>query len=278
MEIVSSIMLCPKCDTYIWDNANFCQRCGYQLIKFAGNSQRLTEHSQKMKPENAGILLQSTQIDRIHNVEQETLYMSAITAMIALIWVYFLVEYVKTSYKPEFILIPAAISAFLLGIWRYQTIRIDKGVAILYPDLFFLESQLDIPDNFEVGTKKFLVEEVAGLDKFFSKEKSFETQYRTVNYLCSNQLCGSRGHYQQNLFAMSLILFFTVLGFYYYVISPILQNKDIIKDMRNGGELTLIYLIFITLGICVMWYANKECPRSPTKEEWEKICNSPPNS
>jgi hypothetical protein len=171
------------------------------------------------KPE-AGQLLQSTQRLRIY-LSTLIYALSGYTGAVLLgIWFFLLKAYMDASRPPagplnpiDYLLIAAATSSLVLGVWRVSARRVDIRMAQLYPTFIYCEMIMGVPPNY--GTLVYITDHV--LEDFKKTlTRDHDQLFRGIEYLVNAKRIGTRGQGSIDLFAALLIagqLFFSVYQF-----------------------------------------------------------------
>ncbi len=161
-----------------------------------------------MEKSDAQAMLASTQQLRTHWSGVITSHLGLSLTINVAIWSYFIAAYVDSGSgsdeNPVFILVPSALSAVLLGLWRLYTRHIDDHLANLYPDLLLCEGVLCVP--IERGTSGYLAKAVPNTKALLtSAELSIEKRIKGVEELAAKKKIGDRGHKRIDLFALLVI-------------------------------------------------------------------------
>ncbi len=149
-----------------------------------------------MEKDDARALLQSTQLLRIHWSSVITTHLGYAIVTNVAVWSYFAKVYVDSSLgQPLFIGVAAAISSFMLGLWRLYTRHIDNHIAQLYPELLFYEGLLGVPS--EYSTSRYLMKAVGRVDRILSLPDEGLTRDKKregITKLVESKHIGRRAH------------------------------------------------------------------------------------
>lgn len=201
-----------------------------------------------LKPDDARALLQSTQRLRTHWSGVITTHIGYAIAINVAIWSFFLKSYVDYSAElsksqPLYILLAAAISAILLGIWRLYTHDVDNHIAGLYPDFLSYESVLKVPSD--RGTSGYLIRAVPKIDLLLlDADLTPEQKLEGTSTLVKSKSVGRRGHLKIDLFTL-----FIVLGMFWisYSVGSKLQSSLALlcfSGIMVGALFILIGMLF----------------------------------
>jgi hypothetical protein len=106
----------------------------------------------EISDENSRVLLNFAEQRRIH---YSTIIVSVLGFVVASnigIIGYFITSYIpEITTHPIYLFVGAALSSILTGAWRLYSHYIDNRITRLYPEIFYYESQLNIPQYFGIS-------------------------------------------------------------------------------------------------------------------------------
>jgi len=105
---------------------------------------------------------------------------------------YFITAYIHEPAHPAFLLIGSAISSILTGAWRLYSHYVDNNIANLYPEIFYYESTIGIPNQF--GITRYLNDNVKNISVLFSSSITNEQKCAVLRMLSLSKNIGRRGH------------------------------------------------------------------------------------
>lgn len=166
---------------------------------------------ERMNSDDARAFLQSTQELRTHWSGVITTHLGYAVVVNAAIWSYFLKSYIDSlasgsQAQPSYVVLAAALSALLLGLWRLYTHHVDNHIAGLYPDFLLCEAALSVGPGH--GTSGYLMRAVPRVDLILSNEGLTPKQkMEGISTLVKSRRIGRRGH-----LSMDVLVLVTVLG------------------------------------------------------------------
>lgn len=210
--------------------------------------------------DNTKALLQSAQQLRIHwsgFIPAFTGYTIIITIGI---WSFFLKSYVdniSNQFGSIYILLASALSALVLGFWRFYAHHLDHHIAGLYPELLYYEGKLSIPA--EYGTMGYLIrEKIPFLENILSdKNLTLEQKSQGIKELVERKRIGNRGQKFHD-YPILLILFI------FFIINIFILISDLGSYKITGAVITIIGFI---MGGIFLYKAMWCFQRDPSKTD-----------
>ena len=211
-----------------------------------------------IKPDDARALLQSAQQLRTHWSGVIVTHIGYAIMINVAIWSYFLKSYfdslaVPGKAQPSYIVIAAALSAILLGLWRLYTRYIDNHIAGLYPDFLLYEGTLSVPSDH--GTSGYLIRAIPRVKPIL--ELTPEQKLKGIKILVESKRIGRRGH-----LAIDVCVFFILLGM-----------SAVSFLLRDELQCSVAIACFIGIGIGFLCFVIGffRYQRNPSKGFIEKI-------
>ena len=213
----------------------------------------------EIKPEYVGGLLRSTQQLRTHWSSAIIRLMGYAIALNTAIWTYLLKSYVEsgvemTEAKSKYIVLAAASSAMILGLWRLYTHYIDNRIAGLYPDFIFYEGILSVPYSY--GTSRYLSENVSGVDIILSdKDLTYVQKSKAIMILVKSKHIGRRGHLAIEIFSLVVVVTMFLISLVASISSQSVQSP-----------LNIICFFLMAIGILFISLSMFFYQRNPSEE------------
>ena len=163
-----------------------------------------------MKDDDARVLLQSTQ--NVRALWQGVISLDYLFALAinAAIWTYLLRAFIESfstgsNQGFSYLAAAAALSSFVLGLWRLHTRYLYNHIAGLYPDLMLCEEVLGIePDR---GTAAYLVNIIPRLRRMLSGDELNPRQKgKAISYLVAGKRMGRLSHLVIDIIVLGIII------------------------------------------------------------------------
>jgi hypothetical protein len=181
-------------------------------------------------------------------------------ALFAAIWA-FLLKACMDARNLNYIVIAAASSSIVLGVWRLYTRYLDNGIANLYPTFVYCEQIMGVPS--EYGTVAYLRESVLrGFDLPSDKQALLDG----VRELVENRHIGNRGHD-----ALDRLAALVILVQFLICICVVYVGGGFAQPLWPAATATVLSLALIAIGACRFQRNPTEAhlkrafsPKSPT--------------
>lgn len=219
----------------------------------------------RMSEDNARALLTIVEQRRMHWSTTITTLIGFVVVMNVGVLGYFIGAYIRDGgARPAFLLVGAAISAFIIGVWRLYTRYIDNNIANLYPELFIYERALSIPE--EAGIVGYLVRNVKLVDKILLSETlKDEQKAEALNTLVKSKRIGYRGHRWIDVFGVSWTCVMLILS---------LAGLWIVRNSLGLNMNTILYSTCLAgegVGFFLAVYALRHYQKDPSQEEISEV-------
>jgi hypothetical protein len=223
------------------------------------------EDTMNEEQQNAGVLLQTLTALRIHWSTVITNHFGYIITASSLIWAYFLHSYFTDQFvrgDPLLILVPGAITAILIGVWRCYTHYIDNEIVELYPEIVRCELLLSVPPD--QGIIGYLCKHVPSLTRELAAENDVADKIDSIKQAIKHKKIGYRGHLRFDILSLVVILSFIVIG----CLKGLSGIDDLVLGLCAIGFATGIF--FVILGIYI---GQKDVKEVITSKFWQFISN-----
>lgn len=233
--------------------------------------------------ENARALLAGLYQQRLHWSTMITTLMGFTLAGNAAIGTFIGSYIAQGAGRPAFYLVAAAVSAIMVGFWRFYSRYLDDSVAHLYPEIFAYERKLGVPNS--AGIWRYLSDNIKSI-RIISDDARFniDKTYIALDYLARNKKMGRRGHILFDIASIVYVVFLIGMGVfalrYSYEFNKwsfIIEESGKVSANYNFifysicGLLMLISLIFIIVEFFVF-------QRAPSQNDIDKAINAGVNS